>query len=590
MKTFKTCFRASIIVIMLLSSLAASLPAYAYTMAITWPINRSVMQRNANNKANIYFAGQFFNDPTSETDPCPAFSFYYKVERLKLSDGTYQKDEIGWTPFSLYNTSAGLFGNSISNLEAGWFDLKVMATSGGVGGAMFAFATIRFGVGDVFIIAGQSNAQSKGVKDGFDKNTFLTSDAYDCVSVHNFDGACQKNIWSYPNMVKLVPQIEPKLFRVGPSGFNSLCWAPLGKEIADNQQVPTAFFNTAIGGTSVLNWEEGAKGMLTQFAGNYGCFHYGTSMADAVGQPYLTLKNSLKFYAKIFGVKALLWHQGEADTQAGTSAANYQSRLQYVINKSRTDFGSQNLTWYVSRASLTNGATSANVISGQNNLINADPNVHPGPQTDGINVRQDGTHIYMSGLTQHATSWRTAIYATPSFLFSAAVTPTSNFIMNSPGYPLQTVAGYSEYRWNDFSAPAASHITQGDGFCYVKDVSGNWYLTPKYLRTGFCGLVPEASPDEASLIGTNGKQYQLTISPNPALRGQASISFYVKQPGNIRLTVVDETGHTVQNVVERFHSAGRHQYEVKDGIAPGTYFCQLQADMIGVTQRFMISD
>jgi hypothetical protein len=465
-----------------------------------------------------------------------------------------------------------------------------MATSGGVGGAMFAFATIRFGVGDLFIIAGQSNAQSKGVKDGFDKNTYLTSDAYDCVSVHNFDGACQKNIWSYPNMVKLIPQIEPKLFRVGPSGFNSLCWAPLGKEIADNQQVPSAFFNTAIGGTSVLNWEEGAKGMLTQFAGNYGCFHYGTSMADAVGQPYLTLKNSLKFYAKVFGIKAVLWHQGEADTQAGTSAANYQSRLQYVINKSRTDFGSQNLTWYVSRASLTNGVTSVNVISGQNNLINADPNVHPGPQTDGINVRQDGTHIYMSGLTQHAVSWRTAIYSTPCFLFSAAVAPTANFTMNSPGYPLQTAAGYSEYRWNDFSAPPASHITTGDGFCYVRDVNNNWYLTPQYLRTGFCGLVPEASPDQASLIGPSGQQFQLTVSPNPSSRGQASVSFSVKQPGNIRLTVLDETGHTVENVVDGFHSTGRHEYRLKEHIAPGTYYCQLQADMVGVTRRLVISD
>lgn len=542
MKTFKSYFGISIVFIALLCSFATSLPAYAYTMAITWPINRSVMQRNANNKANIYFAGQFFNDPTSETDPCPAFSFYYKVEKLKLSDGAYQMDQIGWTPFSLYNTSAGLFGNTISNLDAGWYDLKVMATSGGVGGAMFAFATIRFGVGDVFIIAGQSNAQSKGFKDGFDKNTYLTSDAYDCVSVHNFNGACQKTIWSYPNMVKLIPQIEPSLFRVGPSGFNSLCWAPLGKEIADNQQVPTAFFNTAIGGTSVLNWEEGAKGLLTQFAGNYGCFHYGTNMADAVGQPYLTLKNALKFYAKIFGIKAVLWHQGEADTQAGTSAANYQSRLQYVINKSRTDFGSQNLTWYVSRASLISGTTSANVISGQNNLINADPNVHPGPQTDGINVRQDGTHIYMSGLTQHAALWRSAIYATPSSLFSAAMAPTSNFIMNSPGYPLQTVAGYSEYRWKDFSAPAASHITTGDGFCYVRDVNGNWYLSPKYLRTDFCGLAPEASPNESSLIGASENQYLLKVSPNPSLPGHANITFRIKQAGNIRVSILDKTG------------------------------------------------
>ena len=146
MKTFKTSFRISIIFTALLCSCVASLSSYAYTMAITWPINRAVMQRNVNNKANIYFAGHF-SMTRQVKQTLPGFSFYYKVEKLKLSDGAYQMDQIGWTPFSLYNTSAGLFGNTISNLDAGWYDLKVMATSGGVGGAMFAFATIRFGVG-----------------------------------------------------------------------------------------------------------------------------------------------------------------------------------------------------------------------------------------------------------------------------------------------------------------------------------------------------------------------------------------------------------------------------------------------------------
>jgi hypothetical protein len=142
--------------------LISCISVLAYSVSITWPINRSVTQRNSSNKANVIFTGQFFTEPTSETDPCPLYTYYYKVEKLNLQFGTYVSDKIPWTQFSLFNTNAGLFKNELSNLDGGWYDLKIMATLGGVAAPVQALSTIRFGIGDVFIVAGQSNAQAMG--------------------------------------------------------------------------------------------------------------------------------------------------------------------------------------------------------------------------------------------------------------------------------------------------------------------------------------------------------------------------------------------------------------------------------------------
>ncbi|CAG5073263.1 hypothetical protein DYBT9623_04751 [Dyadobacter sp. CECT 9623] len=571
--------------------LISCISVLAYSVSITWPINRSVTQRNSSNKANVIFTGQFFTEPTSETDPCPQYTYYYKVEKLNLQFGTYVSDKIPWTQFSLFNKSAGLFKNELANLDGGWYDLKIMATNGGVGAAVQAFSTIRFGVGDVFIIAGQSNAQAIGKGDNFNQNTYLPNDpSYDCVSVHNFDGTCIKDIYSYPRMEKLIPQIDPTLFRVGANGFNSWCYAPLGKQIAINQQVPSAFFNAAIGGTTVLNWEEGAKGITTNAFGTYLCALYNVSMNDAKGQPYLGLKNALKFYGKVFGLKAVLWHQGEADNSAGTSSANYQSRLQFVINKSRTDFGSPNLTWYVARASLTGGTTSMNVINAQNALIGADPNVHPGPSTDGISTRLDGTHIYMWGLIDLATSWRLAIYGTASNLFPAAIVPTGNFQMGLPGFPILLAAGFNEYRWNSKTNSPGTNPTGDDGFSYVKDPNGNWLLSPEYLRKAFCGLAPaRLSAEGKDAYVSNESIYKLIISPNPVTDQPSIISFTLPAAGAVRLEVLDVSGRTIKKLADGFHTNGEFSYplDMKSN-APGTYTCLLQAETLGITKRFVI--
>lgn len=576
--------------------LALSINAFALpplgTMSISWPINRSVFQRNSSNQANVFFAGQFFyNDQVD----CAALDFFYKIQKRTLDTGAPNGDQVGWTQYFLANTNTGVFNSTISNLPAGWYDLQVKATTGGVSGTVAATATIIFGVGDVFVVAGQSNAQSPGIADGFNSNTMLTSDSWDCVNVHNYDGACKPETDQLPTMVKLINQANPS-FRTGPSGFNSWYYAPLGKQIAENYGVPTAFFNAAMGGTTVENWSLGAQNLATGWAGAPACQNYNPSIpaADALGQPYRSLKNILKYYAKIFGVKAVLWHQGESDNVANTTAADYQSRLQVVVNQSRTDFGSSNLTWFVARVSYVSvsNTTDANVISGQNNIIAvAGNNVKAGPSTDGINgstKRYDGLHFFQGGLTDAATLWRNSIYATTSNLFSASTPPIASFQTGLPGYPIQAAAGYSVYNWNSRVAPSATTQTAYvNGRCFVKDSNGNWLITPEYISGAFCGLSGGRLSAETPQENINSS-FNFFIGSNPVTDQSSNITFTMPYQANVRLEVIDLSGNSVKKLAEGSHAPGRYNYPIWLQNAPsGTYICNLQVDGISMSKKFV---
>ena len=84
-------------------------------------------------------------------------------------------------------------------------------------------------------------------------------------------------------------------------------------------------------------------------------------------------QKALNYYASIFGVRAILWHQGESDNYAQFSQSTAKSNLEYVINKSRTTLGS-NISWVVSKASVFDksglGNAKQDIINAQNAVIN----------------------------------------------------------------------------------------------------------------------------------------------------------------------------------------------------------------------------
>lgn len=107
-----------------------------------------------------------------------------------------------------------------------------------------------------------------------------------------------------------------------------------------------------------------------------------------------------------------LWHQGENDTQAGTSQSDYATRLAAVINTPRA-LG-DTAPWFISQASYVSGAPSSAVRAAQAAAVNG-VDIFAGPDTDtltgGTNRVADNTHFTLAGSVAAADLAKTAIDA-----------------------------------------------------------------------------------------------------------------------------------------------------------------------------------
>lgn len=157
--------------------------------------------------------------------------------------------------------------------------------------------------------------------------------------------------------------------------------------MVNRYNVPVAFYVTGWDGSTVENWINSANGIPT--CNRYYCVENWPNL-----QPYTNLKNILNYYASVAGVRAILWHQGEAEysfPDGNTSIPQYYSRLTALIQKSRQDFGGRNVPWMVARASFDGSVTRDSVVREQQRVIDTQGlNVFQGPLNDTIINRNAG--------------------------------------------------------------------------------------------------------------------------------------------------------------------------------------------------------
>lgn len=221
------------------------------------------------------------------------------------------------------------------------------------------------GVGEVFITAGQSNSANHG-------SAPLTP-VDPRVSARGLGG------WQ--------PAADPQPVATGNGGSP---WSALGDLLAARFDVPIGLLSVGVGGTTVGQWQPAA--------------------ADAL---YLRLTWALSVVG-LDGARAVLWHQGESDARSGTTAETYTQQLDTLIRQSRNDAGWA-VPWIVARVGFLPGTPQAAidaVVQGQQNVIEADPLVFEGPETDdllGDAWRYDQVHFNEAGLREHARRWNERI-------------------------------------------------------------------------------------------------------------------------------------------------------------------------------------
>ena len=120
-------------------------------LQLTYPIYQGVYQRDNSENANIPVSGQVFGFPTTTPGT-------YTIECITNRLDANGVVIAGTTSTTLItnNTLKGYFNGSITRSK-GWYSLQVKYTFNATG--YNSVTSSKFGVGDVFIIAGQSNAR-----------------------------------------------------------------------------------------------------------------------------------------------------------------------------------------------------------------------------------------------------------------------------------------------------------------------------------------------------------------------------------------------------------------------------------------------
>jgi Carbohydrate esterase, sialic acid-specific acetylesterase len=222
-------------------------------------------------------------------------------------------------------------------------------------------------VGDacVLLILGQSNGANHG-------ETRSTANRA-VFNFNPFDGLCYR-------------ACDPLL---GATGEGGSPWCILGDAlIADGFAQSILLCSLAVGGSTVAEWAPG------------GTYHhrltYGIAALRQAG----------------FEPTYVLWHQGEADALHGTSAEDYSKAFQELVTSLR-ELGIR-VPIYVAIASYFAlpegyGASQAIIRRAQQSLISPQHAILPGPDTDMIRDRFDGSHMGTAGLREHARLWQISL-------------------------------------------------------------------------------------------------------------------------------------------------------------------------------------
>lgn len=388
---------------------------------ISQPAQNFVVQRREDNKADVTIQGFYVGNP--ERIEARAIAVGGTRNGIGVASGVD-------TPWQTVTASPanGTYSGILSNVSAGgWYRLEVRQIEGG---APIQSATLYpFGVGDVFVTAGQSNSANHG-------SVAATPSDNRVVALNSLTGGS----W--------IAAADPQPIATGVGGS---AWSRFGDLWTNLENVPVALVSVGVGGTSSASWLPSANAN------------------------YPRLRSAVKTFPNS-GFRAILWHQGEADS-VGVSAATYQTNLQTIIATSRADAG-WNFPWYIAQASYlpsTNFTKQMPVAAGQRALAWASPNVFLGPRTDDFHMESkvsDGVHFNVAGLDDHASQWvqalkpsATPLLKNPGFQ-SSSLADGANFIVDTVTNASPSVPGWQALSANGSSAAdsLAGYMNPGNSF------------------------------------------------------------------------------------------------------------------------------
>ncbi|GHB73902.1 T9SS type A sorting domain-containing protein [Persicitalea jodogahamensis] len=459
---------------------------------ISFPTKNTVIQRSQNDRGTLKIGGTL-------TLP------YDKLEARLVALADNGQNTGTWISMSVPDRQGVFFGSI--DAKGGWYKLEIRGFLGGV--ATDSVSVQPLGIGEVFLIAGHSNAMglpNLGAKDAVDK-------------VVSFDALNKslsiENITIAPDAPMPAPTFEQLKAsnRIFPSGESAWYWGELGSMLVARLGVPVLFMNAGWAAANSINWRETANGQNTQN------IYVGRDWPNR--QPYSNFINTLRYYHSWLGLRSVLWFHGENDAvHLKISKENYYQNMRRLIEKTNQDFG-RAIGWAVSLCSVSYNASEPYlpVIEAQTQLAETPGlRVWRGPYADTIQVPRPAHGHFENvrggtqGLTQMAQAWNRSLtdayfnqtppYTSSGFLLTGVVPGAA-----SPGQSF--LVSFSAQGVNTFQTEVQLLSPQGDFLAVI----GTGFQSP--LRATLPAALPEGS-------------YRLrVVAQSPMLPGNVSELFQV---------------------------------------------------------------
>ncbi len=352
-----------------------------------------------------------------------------------------------WQPIATLTNQQAKAIATINAPAGGWFRLETRITR--QRNILVEASVEHVGVGEIFVIAGQSNSANHGEKWQRPKSLLVV--------------AYSGNRWAAAN--------DPQ---PGATGNGGSFIPPFADAIAERFQVPVGIIACGVGATSVREWLPQGHlfpnpPTLTNHVAALGSGEW--QSGGAIFRQFITRLRALGPH----GFRAVLWHQGESDANQRDPSRTlpgqlYTRFMEQLIRDSRRDVGWE-FPWFVAQASYhtPDDPASPDIRAAQSALWKSGIAIE-GPDTDALtgDLRDNGgkgVHFSERGLREHAARWVEKVapwleqqlaQAAPSSISPPAkVTgPTPRLI--TPGMENFTVEGRPAFV---FLAPASKRTT-----------------------------------------------------------------------------------------------------------------------------------
>jgi len=352
-----------------LNALSAAEP----TLTLKSPIAQSVLQRQSANIGRVEVSGEVHGMDQSYVAP---------VVEIRIDGGAWQRLTLSAVE---RNRTATTFTGAVE-LAKGMHTLEARAVRDGQ--PLANAPSVKFGIGEVFVVTGQSNSANHGAV-----KTKATSD-------HVFTLTPQ-GTWQ--------PCADPQ---PGASGGGGSILPALGDELQKRLGVPIGFIPCGIGATSVREWLPAGITFPNPPTILSRVKKTADGQWESDGKAYAML---VKRMGSVPAFRAVLWHQGESDANQKDTTRTlpgklYASYLTQLIQRAQQD-SRRPAPWLVAQVSY-HGPTdvgSEDIRTAQASLWKAQV-AWEGPDSDALRgeLRDGGgkgVHFSGEGLKAHAHAW-----------------------------------------------------------------------------------------------------------------------------------------------------------------------------------------